>query len=321
MLNQRCHSCKRAHSALLTPGRAAQYRWNVFKGLRDAIDQNEGGLDRFSQGAPRRAPPAPSFPALLHGATSTARPSQGSALTLTLFKCALSGGPAAATCQLKPRCRGAPGYKYYGLNRGEHEGKQGIWYREWAPGARVRRLCRPCMRMARPTCMHVVETGEGRVWRITAWLQAETGAAERPCQPAARSRGCAALPLTLSLEGPGAGAAGRVQRLGAPAGALGGEERLWRVEPVPAGRRGRRARHRAQARPQPACDAARACIRAACTRAAQFALPYTEPYMRRRVSHLGVMHSKRGRPCVMTCRHWANRRSSEQAARGRAEQR
>ena len=30
------------------------------------------------------------------------------------------------------------GYKYYGLNRGEHEGKAGIWYREWAPGARVR---------------------------------------------------------------------------------------------------------------------------------------------------------------------------------------
>lgn len=29
------------------------------------------------------------------------------------------------------------GWKYYGLNRGEHEGKTGIWYREWAPGARV----------------------------------------------------------------------------------------------------------------------------------------------------------------------------------------
>ena len=29
------------------------------------------------------------------------------------------------------------GWKYYGLNRGEHEGKEGIWYREWAPGARV----------------------------------------------------------------------------------------------------------------------------------------------------------------------------------------
>ena len=31
------------------------------------------------------------------------------------------------------------GWKYYGLNRGEHEGKTGIWYREWAPGARVSR--------------------------------------------------------------------------------------------------------------------------------------------------------------------------------------
>lgn len=29
------------------------------------------------------------------------------------------------------------GYKFYGLNRGEHEGKPGIWYREWAPGARA----------------------------------------------------------------------------------------------------------------------------------------------------------------------------------------
>lgn len=51
----------------------------MFKSIRDAIDKNEGGLDKFSQG-----------------------------------------------------------YLYYGLNRGEHLGKQGIWYREWAPGARVR---------------------------------------------------------------------------------------------------------------------------------------------------------------------------------------
>lgn len=28
------------------------------------------------------------------------------------------------------------GWKYYGLNRGSHEGKDGIWYREWAPAAR-----------------------------------------------------------------------------------------------------------------------------------------------------------------------------------------
>ena len=29
------------------------------------------------------------------------------------------------------------GYKFYGLNRGEHEGKAGLWYREWAPAAKV----------------------------------------------------------------------------------------------------------------------------------------------------------------------------------------
>lgn len=29
-----------------------QYRWGVFKGMYDAIAQNEGGLDQFSQGAP-----------------------------------------------------------------------------------------------------------------------------------------------------------------------------------------------------------------------------------------------------------------------------
>jgi hypothetical protein len=28
-------------------------------------------------------------------------------------------------------------YKHFGLNRGEHEGKKGIWYREWAPGAQA----------------------------------------------------------------------------------------------------------------------------------------------------------------------------------------
>ena len=35
----------------------------------------------------------------------------------------------------------ATGYKLYGFNRGvgvaENEGKTGIWYREWAPGAKV----------------------------------------------------------------------------------------------------------------------------------------------------------------------------------------
>jgi 1,4-alpha-glucan branching enzyme len=28
------------------------------------------------------------------------------------------------------------GHRYFGLNRGEHEGRPGVWYREWAPGAK-----------------------------------------------------------------------------------------------------------------------------------------------------------------------------------------
>lgn len=56
----------------------AQYRWHAYKSIREAIEQNEGGLAQFSQG-----------------------------------------------------------YKYYGFNRGEKDGATGIWYREWAPGARV----------------------------------------------------------------------------------------------------------------------------------------------------------------------------------------
>jgi 1,4-alpha-glucan branching enzyme len=30
-----------------------------------------------------------------------------------------------------------PGWKIYGFNRGMHEGKKGIWYREWAPNAKA----------------------------------------------------------------------------------------------------------------------------------------------------------------------------------------
>lgn len=30
-----------------------------------------------------------------------------------------------------------PGWLYYGFNRGQHEGRNGIWYREWAPGAKA----------------------------------------------------------------------------------------------------------------------------------------------------------------------------------------
>jgi hypothetical protein len=29
------------------------------------------------------------------------------------------------------------GYRHYGFNRGEHNGQEGIWYREWAPAAKA----------------------------------------------------------------------------------------------------------------------------------------------------------------------------------------
>src|SRR5438477_333574 len=32
------------------------------------------------------------------------------------------------------------GYKYFGFNRAQHEGKTGVWYREWAPSALQLRL-------------------------------------------------------------------------------------------------------------------------------------------------------------------------------------
>lgn len=55
-----------------------KYRWHIFRSIRDAIDTNEGGLDKFTQG-----------------------------------------------------------YKYFGINRGERDGRPGLWYREWAPGAKA----------------------------------------------------------------------------------------------------------------------------------------------------------------------------------------
>ena len=32
------------------------------------------------------------------------------------------------------------GHQYFGFNRGTHEGKSGVWYREWAPGAKSLKL-------------------------------------------------------------------------------------------------------------------------------------------------------------------------------------
>jgi len=70
--------CLKFDPSLWSHGDHFKYRWHIFRSIRDAIDQNEGGLENFTQG-----------------------------------------------------------YKKYGLNRGEHEGKKGIWYKEWAPGAQA----------------------------------------------------------------------------------------------------------------------------------------------------------------------------------------
>ena len=63
---------------------------------------------------------------------------------LIVSSCACPAGsmtlPASTHIYLMPNLS-PTGYKHYGLNPGTHEGKTGIWYREWAPGARVR--CRP----------------------------------------------------------------------------------------------------------------------------------------------------------------------------------
>src|ERR1700761_1076460 len=33
------------------------------------------------------------------------------------------------------------GHHYFGFNRGTHDGKPGVWYREWAPAAKALFLC------------------------------------------------------------------------------------------------------------------------------------------------------------------------------------
>ena len=70
--------CLRFDPTLWSHADHIKERYGRYRSLRHAIDENEGGLDAFSQG-----------------------------------------------------------YKKFGFNRGEHEGKQGIWYREWAPGAKA----------------------------------------------------------------------------------------------------------------------------------------------------------------------------------------
>ena len=34
----------------------SQYRWNVYKGMRNSIEQNEGGLAKFSEGEANTSP-------------------------------------------------------------------------------------------------------------------------------------------------------------------------------------------------------------------------------------------------------------------------
>jgi hypothetical protein len=96
------------------------------------------------------------------------------------------------------------GYKHYGLNRGSHEGKTGIWYREWAPGAKVRRMSPGRLGCGRRGC----------------------------CLPGTRPEPEPLAPAPCAAAVPGAG--GRVQQLGPQAGALGDEELLWRLGALPA---------------------------------------------------------------------------------------
>ncbi len=70
--------CLRFDPTLWSHAGHIKERYNRYCNLRYAIDTNEGGLDKFSQG-----------------------------------------------------------YKHFGFNRGTHEGKEGIWYREWAPNAKA----------------------------------------------------------------------------------------------------------------------------------------------------------------------------------------
>lgn len=51
--NMRClqfSNVKVSQEKLLSVCSCVQYRWNVYRGIRDAIEKNEGGLEKFSQG-------------------------------------------------------------------------------------------------------------------------------------------------------------------------------------------------------------------------------------------------------------------------------
>ena len=50
--HEHAHPCNCQSTMLM----CLQYRWNVYKGIRQAIEDNEGGIDTFSQGRALAAP-------------------------------------------------------------------------------------------------------------------------------------------------------------------------------------------------------------------------------------------------------------------------
>lgn len=128
--------------------------------LFQAIEDNEGGLDNFTKCG-----------SVLAGYDGMAHINNGKAAAASLMGCSglrhrnhdialTSAGVACLPdirciasaralayrvrrcacffCASFPPCALPPAaYNRFGLNRGMHEGRQGIWYREWAPGAKV----------------------------------------------------------------------------------------------------------------------------------------------------------------------------------------
>ncbi len=117
------------------------------------------------------------------------------------------------------------GYKFYGLNRGTHEGKTGIWYREWAPGAKVGEGsgsdCACCLgKMREEEKEEKEEPLLGLPWR---WVGSAATAAAVPFPSTSRPptlplgpNFSEALKLPNPVSGPsGSGPGGRVQQLDA----------------------------------------------------------------------------------------------------------
>lgn len=189
-----------------------------------------------------------------------------------------------------PACLPPAAYRRMGLNRGTHEGKAGIWYREWAPGAKVsgaarrgeqRQLAaahlgvagrpagqccgrvydwpRPCCSFpppAAPVCHPCLQTAQRLAPRHPSHAHPLLHPAPLP--------GCTPPPLgpraPCSLPPPPPPPQGsvphrRVQQLEARRRALGLQEPVRRVGAVPAGQARRHARHQAQVRHLRPCPA------------------------------------------------------------------